>query len=129
MFTLDGVRFDNSHCWSQLHRALMAPPSVSMRSEPAVVADQSRAAEPPKRHAEAEPRHEMNSVFISSRGNRSFSRQRDELLAAAEFSRGVFAETNLSANQIRDNIARLLGAFGLQRDAFTVFLREDRDAG
>ncbi len=42
--------------------------------------------------------------------------------------RGVFAETNLSANQIRDNIARLLCAFGLPERAFAVYLREDRDA-
>jgi len=107
----------------------MAPPSVSMRSEPAVVAVRSRAAEPPRRRAEAEPRHEMNPDFISSRGYRYSTRQREDLRAAADFGRGVFAETNLSANQIRDNIARLLEAFGLPRDAFAVFLREDRDAG
>lgn len=35
----------------------------------------------------------------------------------------------LSANQIRDNIKRLLGAFGLPQSTFALYLREDRDAG
>jgi hypothetical protein len=47
----------------------------------------------------------------------------------ADFGRGVFAETNLNANQVRDNIARLLGAFGFAKEDLAVFLREDRDAG
>ena len=45
------------------------------------------------------------------------------------FGHGVLAETNLSANQIRDNIKRALSAFGLPERAFSVYLREDRNAG
>jgi hypothetical protein len=50
-------------------------------------------------------------------------------VAAPDYGRGVVAETNLSANQIRDNIKRPLCAFGLPESAFVVYLREDRDAG
>jgi hypothetical protein len=109
VFTLDGVPFDGTHTWSQVYETLCRHLA---KLKPAVF-DQLPD----------------NPDFISSRGNRAFSRQRDDLRVAADFGRGVFAETNLSANQIRDNIARLLGAFGLPRDAFAVFLREDRDAG
>jgi hypothetical protein len=70
-----------------------------------------------------------NPDFISNRGNRYFSRQPQDLRPPSDYSRGVFAETNLSEKQIRDTIARLLGAFGLSERAFAVYLREDRDAG
>ncbi|WP_295879525.1 hypothetical protein [uncultured Thiohalocapsa sp.] len=70
-----------------------------------------------------------NPVFVSNRGNRYFSHQPQDLRSQSDDGREVFAETNLGANQIRDNIARLLGAFDLPRDAFAAFLREDLDAG
>jgi hypothetical protein len=110
VFTLDGVPFDGTHTWSQVYETLCRHLA---KLKPAVF-DQLPD----------------NPDFISSRGNRSFSRQRDDLRAAADFGRGVFAETNLSANQIRDNIGRPAARrIRLPRDAFAVFLREDRDAG
>lgn len=51
------------------------------------------------------------------------------LKLAVYCGRAIYAETDLSANQIRDNIARLVEAFGFPRKAFAVYLREDRDAG
>lgn len=38
-------------------------------------------------------------------------------------------ESNLSANGIRDVIARLLAAFDIPADEMRRFLRQDRDAG
>jgi hypothetical protein len=99
VFTLDGVPFDGTHTWSQVYETLCRHLA---KLKPAVFDQQPD-----------------NPDFISSRGNRYFSRQRDNLRVGADFGRGVFAETNRSTNQIRDNIARLLGAFGLRRDAFT----------
>ncbi len=67
--------------------------------------------------------------FTSNRGKKSFSRHREDLRQPSDYGHGIFAETNLSANQIRDGIARLLAAFGLPERAFVVYLREDRDVG
>jgi len=39
-----------------------------------------------------------------------------------------YAECNLSANGIRDCIARLLDAFEISKEQLHLFLREDRDA-
>ena len=47
---------------------------------------------------------------------------------ALEIDHDFFAECNLSANGIRDVIARLLAAFEIHTDQLQIFLREDRDA-
>lgn len=70
-----------------------------------------------------------NPTFISNRGNKYFSSGPNGLRDAREFVGGVFVEVNLSANQIRDNIQRLFDYFQVPYDQFTVYLREDRDAG
>ena len=41
---------------------------------------------------------------------------------------GLWAELNLSANNIRDRIAHLLEHFDYDPSTFVVYLREDRDA-
>ncbi len=109
VFTLDGVPFEGTNTWSAGLRDPVPAPGDAEAGGVRCLAD--------------------NPDFISNRGNRYFSCQPQDLRSPSDYGRGVFAETNLSANQIRDNIARLLGAFGLPRDAFAVFLREDRDAG
>lgn len=40
----------------------------------------------------------------------------------------VFAEANLSANNIRDNIVKLLKTFSIPTKEMKIYLREDRDA-
>jgi hypothetical protein len=40
----------------------------------------------------------------------------------------LFIESNLSANSICDVLKRLLGAYEIPLEIFTVFLRQDRDA-
>lgn len=109
VFTLNGVPFDGTNTWSQVYQTLCRH-LASLK--PAVF--------------DALP---TNPDFVSSKGNKYFSRQAADLRIARDYGRGVLAETNLSANQIRDNIKRLLGAFGLPQSAFAVYLREDRDAG
>ncbi len=109
IFTLDGVPFDGTNTWSQVHETLCR---YLATLKPAVFA--------------ALP---SNPDFTSSKGNRYFSRDPSDLRLGRDFGGGVLAETNLSANQIRDNMRRLLAAFGLPETAFVVYFREDRDAG
>jgi hypothetical protein len=109
VFTLDGVPFDGTNTWSQVYQTLCRHLATQ---KPAVF--------------DALP---DNPDFTSTKGNKSFSRQASDLRTPQDFGRGVLAETNLSANQIRDNIKRVLSAFGLQQNALSVYLREDRNAG
>jgi len=108
IFTLNGVPFDGTNTWSQVYETLCRHLAAL---KPAVFDNLPD-----------------NPDFTSTKNNRYFSREASDLRIARDFGRGVFAETNLSANQIRDNIKRLLSAFGLSESTFVVYLREDRDA-
>ncbi len=66
--------------------------------------------------------------FISRRGNKDFSYDQTELRTALEITNGIYAEVNLSANEIRKRITRLLVAFDIDPHSFVIYLREDRDA-
>jgi len=70
----------------------------------------------------------QNPAFVSRRGNPGFSPDRAELRSAMELPDGVFAEVNLSANSIRDQIKLLLKEFGIKREDLRIYLRQDRDA-
>jgi len=67
--------------------------------------------------------------FTSNRGNCSIAREPDSLRKALKVGGGLFVESNLSANGIRDMIHRLLVAFDIEFDQLRLFLRQDRDAG
>jgi hypothetical protein len=108
IFALNGVPFDGTNTWSQVYETLCR---YLASLQPRVF--------------DALP---TNPDFVSNRGNKYFSRQAADLRVPRDYGRGVLAETNLSANQIRDDIKRLLSAFGLPEKAFCVYLREDRDA-
>jgi hypothetical protein len=43
-------------------------------------------------------------------------------------SKCPFAEINLSANHLRDQIKALLDTFGIEHEALHIYLRRDRDA-
>jgi hypothetical protein len=43
-------------------------------------------------------------------------------------SDGLFAESNFSANSIRDVLRRLIAAFDIPNEQMLIFLRQDRDA-
>jgi hypothetical protein len=66
--------------------------------------------------------------FISNRGHHSFTRDPATLRKALEVEDGLYAESNLSANGIRDMIRQLLAAFEMPNEEMKFFLREDRDA-
>lgn len=64
----------------------------------------------------------------TSRGNRVFADSGEDMRTAYEVGPGVWAEMNLSANNIRDRIRELLEFFDYDWKEFRVYLREDRDA-
>ena len=66
--------------------------------------------------------------FISNRGNPLFSRERSKLRIEEKIGSEFYAEINLSANNIRDNIKSLLTYFQIDPENMQIFLREDRDA-
>jgi len=67
-------------------------------------------------------------LFISKRGNPSFSTSPDALRVAEKISDEIYAEVNLSANSIRENLIDILSFFDINPDQMQVYLREDRDA-
>jgi len=70
-----------------------------------------------------------NADYISSRGNPNFSTKEADLRSATLIAGGVFAEVNMSANMIRDQLLRLLATFGIPAANLRIYLRQDRDAG
>jgi len=67
--------------------------------------------------------------FLSNRGHPTFCRDPQRLRLPMLVAENVYAESNLSANGIRDHLRRALEAFGIPAEDFSVFLRQDRDAG
>jgi hypothetical protein len=65
-------------------------------------------------------RHDL----ISAQGNRYMARDTSQLRVAMKLTESVFAESNLSANLIRDNIARLLRVFSVQDSEVEIYLRQ-----
>ena len=66
--------------------------------------------------------------FTARRGNPIFSRDPKTLRSSMALPSGVYAEVNLSANHLRDQIKTLLDTFGIERQDLRIFLRQDRDA-
>ncbi|MCP4408315.1 MAG: hypothetical protein GY807_11245 [Gammaproteobacteria bacterium] len=106
---MDCLPFDGTNTWSQVYETLCRHLSSLKPTVFKALPD--------------------NLGFESRKGNKYFSRQVSDLRLARDYGHGVLAETNLSANQIRDSIKRLLSTFDLSEDMFTVYLREDRNAG
>lgn len=67
--------------------------------------------------------------FVSNRGHHSFTHDPASLRKALEVETGLYAESNLSANGIRDMVRQLLDVFEIPKDEMKFFLRQDRDAG
>lgn len=70
----------------------------------------------------------VSPSFVSTRGNSCFSSKPDSLRSPMKIIDGVYAETNYSANHLRDRIKELLQYFRIPLTECTVYLREDRDA-
>jgi hypothetical protein len=69
-----------------------------------------------------------NRAFLTRRGNPGFSRDPMTLRSALELPDGIFAEANLSANSLRDQMKLLLHEFGIEEATMTIYLRQVRDA-
>jgi hypothetical protein len=66
--------------------------------------------------------------FISNRGKPLFSTDQTILRVGEKLPSDLYAEVNLSANMIRNNLHDLLEHFGLDPRTMKIYLREDRDA-
>jgi hypothetical protein len=71
----------------------------------------------------------VNPDFTTNRGNLTFTTEPARLRKALEVRAGLFVESNLSANGIRDILRRVLTVFAIPSDQLLIFLRQDRDAG
>jgi len=67
--------------------------------------------------------------FVSTQGNPRFSRDAESFRMALRLPNGLWAEGNLSANDLRDMMKRLLDHFEIPQAALRLYLRQDRDAG
>ncbi len=66
-----------------------------------------------------------NQAFRSQSGNKIFSRNAQDVQKALAMKEGVYAEGNLSANLIIENIKKLLSEFSIPPDSLKVLLREE----
>ena len=65
--------------------------------------------------------------FISNRGNRTIEHDPSKLRKAMQIADGLYIESNLSANSIRDIIRRVLQQYEIPVEQMKVYLRQDRD--
>jgi hypothetical protein len=70
-----------------------------------------------------------NPSFISNRGHHGFTHDEHSLRKALRIDEGLFAECNLSANDLCAVIGDLLTEFNIPKENLRIYLREDRDAG
>ena len=67
--------------------------------------------------------------FISRRGNKTFSNSPDDFAnVAIPITKDIYADGNLSANSIRNNMKKLMEVFEIPIDQLVIYLREDRNA-
>lgn len=107
-FAFRGQTYKDTLTWKQLYEALCR-----------ILADLD-----PDRWA-AVP---SNPVFTSAQNRKAFSRDPRDLRGPLPAIRGVYPEAHYSANSIRDNIAKLLTAFGISQHELKIYLRQERDA-
>jgi hypothetical protein len=107
-FVIQGLPYSNKLTWSELYLQLCA----YLQN-----VDSTKFSS-----LDADPDH------ISNRNNKYFSRHPEDLRSHQKCGASMYAEMNLSANQIRDSIKRLLHTFRINQSDITIYLREDRDA-
>jgi hypothetical protein len=81
-----------------------------------------------KRNPETFRNLASSEEMITSHGNKMFSFDGSDLRDAKEISGGIFAEGNLSADQMRDTLKKVLPEFEIEPSSFRVFLRYDPQA-
>lgn len=70
-----------------------------------------------------------SGIAVTKQGNPLFAKAQADLREALKFTSGVYAEANLSANYIRDNIRAILKFMHIPEDEVRVYLRQDRGRG
>ena len=107
-FILDGKGYQDVSTWTRIYelalRQLAAKDSVRFKALP------------------------DNPATITRRDNRRFSTEPGGLRKALALPHGIYAETNLSANDLCETLRTVMGIFSIPVTACTVFLRQDRDA-
>lgn len=68
----------------------------------------------------------INHESLQGRKRRYFDRSKSSMRKPYKLHHGIWAETNLSANYLRDNLLKLLEITGGNPDQCAVYLREDR---
>ncbi|MGL4501080.1 MAG: hypothetical protein ACRCU2_18565 [Planktothrix sp.] len=71
---------------------------------------------------------ESNFALGRRKGNVYVGRQPEKMRIPEEFVQGFFFETNLSANNIRENLKKILNHFNIPHEAIIFYWREDKDA-
>jgi hypothetical protein len=66
--------------------------------------------------------------FISTRGNKRFSEDPKELRSSVKITDIIYAEVNLSAQNIVESIVDLLAFYQIPQKSMIIYLREDRNA-
>lgn len=107
-FVIQGIPYSNKITWSELYLQLCAY-LQNINSTKFLALD-------------TDPDH------ISIRNNKYFSKRPEDLRGPQKCGPTMYAEMNLSANQIRDSLKRLLYTFQVKKSEFKIYLREDRDA-
>jgi hypothetical protein len=107
-FVIQGVPYENKLTWSELYLQVCAY-LLTLDKNQFISLDNN-------------PNH------ISKRNNKYFSSNQEDLRSPQKCGNTIFVEMNLSANQIRDSMKRLLRTYHIFHDDFTIYLREDRDA-
>jgi hypothetical protein len=107
-FVIQGVPYENKLTWSELYLQVC---------EHLLMLDKHRFIS-----MDNDPNH------ISKRNKKYFSSNQDDLRSPQKCGNVIFVEMNLSANQIRDSLKRLLKTYHIAHGNLTIYLREDRDA-
>lgn len=107
-FVLQGIAYKNLMTWKAVYLKVL---SILYQNDPAKFDGITTAP----------------SLF-SKRGNPFFSMNPDDLRVAEKIANGVYAELNLSANNIKANLIEVLKYFDIDPSEMKVYLREDRDA-
>lgn len=107
-FEIDGVRYDGVGTWRRLYELTC----------------RHLHARDPERFAGLP----TNPRFITKRDRRDFSADPHALRVPSEILPGLFAEVNLSANDLRNRTKKLLHTFGLPSRSLVVYLGADRSA-
>jgi hypothetical protein len=107
-FVLNGQAYKDTNTWKSVYMQVCAC---------LIALDSKKFAQTP-----------TSQDFISNRGNKRFSEDPKELRSSAKITDTIYAEVNLSAQNIVESIADLLEFYQIPQGSMIIYLREDRNA-